>query len=64
MAGEGTAWLAIRAAMPSGAIVVAGWPHALGMAQMTRLPRGRFASETSEVPRIWRVEVGLHEDAG
>jgi hypothetical protein len=30
MVGGGIAWLAIRAAMPSGAVVVAGWPQALG----------------------------------
>lgn len=30
MGGGGIAWLAIRVAMPSGAVVVAGWPQALG----------------------------------
>lgn len=30
MVGGGIAWLAIRVAMPSGAVVVAGWPQALG----------------------------------
>jgi hypothetical protein len=59
MAGEGTAWLAIRAVMPSGAVAVVGWPQALGMAQMMRLPQGRFASATSEVPLIRLAEMGL-----
>lgn len=30
MAGGGIAWLAIREAMSSGAVVVDGWSHALG----------------------------------
>ena len=61
---EGIARLVIRAALPSGAVAVDGWLRALGMAQMTRLPPGRFASVTSEVPLIWRAQVGLREDAG